>query len=308
MGSSQSTSAKRVRKILRDNSDSKSLGHHDWSCIMDNRQKCTILSKEIDRHVKETYSSRRNIFFADSDNYRHMCEIQRRFEKGELGVGPADTIYCLMCKASNEAKVRSMYAVKNRPPDKPISFWIQNLGKFSKNDFNPVLWEFMRNLYPAQVSIVLPKGNWLDEIFPSWRKSKVGNENSIAIRCPNSHMLVCLMEKVEPLAITSANYSGNIDVKDWLTTIKGVTKHDDITFVITDKDSEASLACTVENLNCEKIPITLEYIRVRYVRKEVVDSIWMNARKKYNVNDQHILHNRNRMEYWVKSRILVLNR
>ena len=296
MGSSQSTSTNKVRKILRDNSKRNSLGHHDWSLIMDKREKYTSSSREIERHIKETYSSRRNIFFADSDNLRHVCEIQRRFENGELGVGPTDTIYCLMCKASDDAMVQSMYNIKNRPPDKPISLWIPNLDKLSKKDFNPVLWEFMKNLFPAQVSIVLPKGNWLDDIFPSWRKSTVGNEDSIAIRCPNSHLLVCLMEKVGPLAITSANYSGNIDVTDWLTTIKGVTKHDDITFVITGKFAEVSLASTVVNLNFEKIPIKLEYIRVGCVPKEVVDLVWMDAWKNYNANDQILLNYGNSME------------
>ena len=104
------------------------------------------------------------------------------------------------------------------------------------------------------------------------------------------------MEKVGPLAITSANYSGNIDVTEWLTAIKGVTKHDDITFVITGKFAEVSLASTVVNLNFEKIPIKLEYIRVGCVPKEVVDLVWMDAWKNYNANNQILLNYGNSME------------
>ena len=199
--------------------ENSSINSGDFDDIMRSRVYHRKMSKANNRLIKGIYTKRRNIFFADSRNFRHICEIQRRFENGELGVGPTDTIYCLMCKATNDLMIQRMYAVKNRPNFKPVSFWIPNLEKLSEKDFNPVLWEFMKNLFPTQVSIVLPKGKWLDKILPSWQTSAIGNEDSIAIRCPNSPLILGLMEKVGPLAITSANPSGDIDVTDWMKTI-----------------------------------------------------------------------------------------
>ena len=270
--------------------ENSSINSGDFDDIMRSRVYHRKMSKANNRLIKGIYTKRRNIFFADSRNFRHICEIQRRFENGELGVGPTDTIYCLMCKATNDLMIQRMYAVKNRPNFKPVSFWIPNLEKLSEKDFNPVLWEFMKNLFPTQVSIVLPKGKWLDKILPSWQTSAILNEDSIAMRCPNSPLILGLIEKVGPLAITSANPSGYSDVIDWMKTINNLTKYEDITFVITDIAADVEIASTAVNLKCQKMSMELEYFRLCCVPKEAVDDIWNDAWRRYNGNNQLIYY------------------
>ena len=148
----------------------------------------------------------------------------------------------------------------------------------------------IQNLFPSQVSIVLPKGKWLDKILPSWQTSAILNEDSIAMRCPNSPLILGLIEKVGPLAITSANPSGYSDVIDWMKTINNLTKYEDITFVITDIAADVEIASTAVNLKCQKMSMELEYFRLCCVPKEAVDDIWNDAWRRYNGNNQLIYY------------------
>ena len=63
---------------------------------------------------------------------------------------------------------------------------------------------------------MLYKGDWLDGFFPKWRKVRgIGNKDSIVLRIPNNTLTVKLVEQVGPLAITSANPTGDNDIIDW---------------------------------------------------------------------------------------------
>lgn len=56
-----------------------------------------------------------------------------------------------------------IYTLQERPAEKPICICISNLEQLvaTKPPFSPLLWEFMRNVYPGGISCIVPKGDWL---------------------------------------------------------------------------------------------------------------------------------------------------
>lgn len=53
--------------------------------------------------------------------------------------------------------------IKDRPAEKPICICISNVEQLvaAKPPFSPLLWEFMRNVYPGGISCIVSKGDWL---------------------------------------------------------------------------------------------------------------------------------------------------
>lgn len=52
---------------------------------------------------------------------------------------------------------------QERPAEKPICICISNVEQLvaAKPPFSPLLWEFMRNVYPGGISCIVSKGEWL---------------------------------------------------------------------------------------------------------------------------------------------------
>lgn len=116
----------------------------------------------------------------------------------------------------------------------------------AKPPFSPLLWEFMRNVYPGGISCIVSKGDWLFRLgkqFKRWVNGlansylilsymkkkiftstfnlshggvgpaydRVGTKESIMIRVPDHTVTGHLCDITGPIAITSANPSGEPD-------------------------------------------------------------------------------------------------
>lgn len=62
----------------------------------------------------------------------------------------------------------------NRPAEKPIYICISSLKQLveAKPPFSPLLWEFMRNVYPGGISYIVSKGDWPFKLVKTAQKSK----------------------------------------------------------------------------------------------------------------------------------------
>merc|ERR1719238_2021448 len=119
-----------------------------------------------------------------ADELSMFCEKVNGSPPGSVFVIPTDTVYCVVCKARNqdEAKkftpnnegIQTLYKVKSRPSDKPVSLWFADFSFLDEADFDPVLWRFMKAVWPGPVALVLNKGPWLDKVLPGWSESKCG--------------------------------------------------------------------------------------------------------------------------------------
>ena len=76
---------------------------------------------------------------------------------------------------------------------------------------SPLLWKFMDFCYPGGITCTVQKGNWLKNLGVGDSIDYIGKKDSVAIRVPDSSVLSYLTSVSGPLAITSANPSGEPD-------------------------------------------------------------------------------------------------
>ncbi|XP_072294580.1 uncharacterized protein [Eucyclogobius newberryi] len=171
-------------------------------------------------------------------------------EGGVCGI-PTDTVYALAASCNNPQAIEKIYNIKDRPAEKPVCICISNVEQLvtAQPPFSPLLWEFMRNVYPGGISCIVSKGEWLFKLGLGPAYERVGTKDSIMIRVPDHTVTGHLCDMTGPLAITSANPSGELDS----------THHDMVVSrlghklqgVLCDGESNEVVASTI--VNCLKI-------------------------------------------------------
>ncbi|KAK1804190.1 hypothetical protein P4O66_020234, partial [Electrophorus voltai] len=180
-----------------------------------------------------------------------LLQIAKLLENNGVCGIPTDTVYALAASCKNPTAIEKIYNIKDRPLEKPICICISSVEQLvaAKPPFSPLLWEFMRNVYPGGISCIVPKGDWLFKLGVGPAYDRVGTKESIMIRVPDHTVTAHLCTITGPLAITSANPSGESDS----------THHDMVVNrlgsklqgVLCDGESNEVVASTV--VNCLKI-------------------------------------------------------
>ncbi|XP_069049055.1 uncharacterized protein [Lepisosteus oculatus] len=169
---------------------------------------------------------------------------------GVCGI-PTDTVYALAASCRHPKAIEKIYNIKDRPAEKPICICISNLEQLAavRPPFSTLLWEFMRNVYPGGISCIVKKGEWLSRLGVGPAYDRVGTKDSIMIRVPDHTVTAHLCNMTGPLAITSANPSGEPDSThhDMVITRLGHK----LNGVLCDGESNEVVASTV--VNCLKI-------------------------------------------------------
>ncbi|XP_054648372.1 uncharacterized protein si:ch211-153b23.3 isoform X3 [Dunckerocampus dactyliophorus] len=142
-----------------------------------------------------------------------LLKIAGILENGGVCGIPTDTVYALAASCKNPQAIEKIYNIKDRPAEKPICICISSVTQLveAKPPFSPLLWEFMRNVYPGGISCIVSKGDWLFRLGVGPAYDRVGTRDSIMIRVPDHTVTRHLCDITGPLAITSANPSGEAD-------------------------------------------------------------------------------------------------
>jgi L-threonylcarbamoyladenylate synthase len=137
----------------------------------------------------------------------HRDEALRRaglsLRAGELVVVPTDTVYGLAADAFNASATNAVFDVKSRPRALPLPVLVSRPKQAWAlcDSVPPGAAELAGEFWPGALTMILPQTPDL-----SW---DLGESNgTIAIRMPNHPDLLDLLEMVGPLAVTSANLSG----------------------------------------------------------------------------------------------------
>ena len=140
-------------------------------------------------------------------NSRDIKKVIRKtiksLKEGEVIVCPTDTVYGLIADATNKKAVETIFKIKKRSFQKPISIFVRNLKmakKFAKIDKDQE--KFLKKVWPGKVITVLKaKRRFPRGIVCQWGK--------IGLRMPNYKLLNEILNKFGgPLAQTSANLAG----------------------------------------------------------------------------------------------------
>ncbi len=134
-----------------------------------------------------------------NDGLQRCIKILR---EGGLIVAPSDTVYGLVCDATNEAAVRKLIAVKNRPFGKPISVFTDGFAMIESLVDVSSHKKTLKTLLPGPFTVILPSKQKVCSLLESERKT-------LGIRYPSYKWIQDLVHLYgKPLTATSANISG----------------------------------------------------------------------------------------------------
>ncbi|CAM9602353.1 unnamed protein product [Lampetra planeri] len=193
-----------------------------------------------------------------------LREIAALLGGGAVCGVPTDTVYALAASCRHPGAIQRIYAIKDRPQEKPVCICISSLEQLAsvRPPFSPLLWEFMSGVYPGGISCIVPKGDWLLRLGVGEAYDLVGTADSIMIRVPDSTVASHLVSMTGPIAITSANPSGEPDSTHHDMVVRRLG--DKLDGVLCDGDSNETVASTV--VNC----LDIDGIGIRILREGCV--------------------------------------
>jgi len=118
---------------------------------------------------------------------------------GAVGVLPTDTVYGLVCSASNEAAVARLYALKHRE-HKPGTLVAGRLQQLIDLGLKARYLKAVESYWPNPLSVIIPCGNELEYLH----QGKV----SLAVRIPADEAVRSLLTQTGVLLTSSANEPG----------------------------------------------------------------------------------------------------
>ncbi|XP_016153817.1 PREDICTED: uncharacterized protein LOC101814283 [Ficedula albicollis] len=214
-----------------------------------------------------------------ASSVKRIADILRN--GGTCGI-PTDTVYVLVAACSRPDAVEKAHRSKRQAQDRPMSLWISSLKQLepAKHLFTPLLWDFMEAAWPSPISLVIPRGEWVDFLGMKDSAKYVGTPQSVAIRIPDCSVTTHLIDLVGPIVVTSANPTGEADT----------THHNQVYAKLGDKvdavlcggPSPENIASTV--VDCTKIDTgNIGFFRVGIIPKSQVLQILEQVQKKHLV-------------------------
>lgn len=121
---------------------------------------------------------------------------------GELVAFPTDTVYGLGVSAFDQGGIERLFEVKKRPHDKAIPVLLADAYALEQvaHVKDDRIWRLAEVFWPGPLTLVLPKAQGLPE--------NISQEATIGVRVPDHPFALKLLERVGPMAVSSANHSG----------------------------------------------------------------------------------------------------
>jgi L-threonylcarbamoyladenylate synthase len=140
-----------------------------------------------------------HISAGDEDAFVFCLEI---LKSGGLVAFPTDTVYGLGCLVNDSAAIEKIYLAKQRPAEKAIPILIGSISDLEKvaSDFPPAAARLAGRFWPGPLTLVLPKLHELPDAL--------SDSPTIGVRIPDHPVALRLLTAAGPMAVTSANQSG----------------------------------------------------------------------------------------------------
>lgn len=115
---------------------------------------------------------------------------------GAVGVIPTDTVYGLVCQASNQQAVTRLYQLKERE-NKPGTIIAARLQQLIDLGLRARYLKAVEGFWPNPLSVIVPSGDDLQYLHQG--------QHSLAVRIPADDNLREFLAQTGPLLTTSAN-------------------------------------------------------------------------------------------------------
>jgi L-threonylcarbamoyladenylate synthase len=142
----------------------------------------------------------------------------RILRAGGLAAFPTDTVYGVGALAFDGPAVEAIYAAKDRPVEKAIPVLLADAADLDKVavDIPPMARILAARFWPGPLTLVVPKQPRLPE--------SVSATETVAVRIPDHPVARALLRAAGPMAVTSANRSGQpspVDAEEVMRQLNG---------------------------------------------------------------------------------------
>lgn len=121
---------------------------------------------------------------------------------GIVGV-PTDTVYGLAADPFRQDALEGIFVLKGRPQVKPLAILVASIDQaIGLAQFTDRALDLADRHWPGALTLVVPR---LDTT-PDWLGHR--QRRTVGLRCPDHPVALELLESSGPLAVTSANISG----------------------------------------------------------------------------------------------------
>ena len=136
---------------------------------------------------------------SSAENVQRAAEL---LHQGGLVAFPTDTVYGLGAVVFNEDAVEKIYLAKDRPPDKAIPILLSSAEYMDlvAAGIGSTATRLAQRFWPGPLTIVVPKSDRVPDAVAG---------TTVGIRVPDHPLARALLGLAGPLAVTSANLSGN---------------------------------------------------------------------------------------------------
>lgn len=220
---------------------------------------------------------------ADSRRDTGVRQIADMMNSGKICGIPSDTVYILTAACNQPEAVERAYRTKQLAEDRPMSVWLSNLRQIqtAEEEFGPILWDLLKEIWPSNISAVVKRGEWVKALGLEDSAKYIGKPDSIAIRIPDSSIVCHLIDQTGPIAVTSANPTGEADTTHhWQVIAKLGSKNCD--GVLCDGPSPENAASTV--VDCRNVSNgKIGFFRIGLTPKSTVEEIFEKVLKKHSI-------------------------
>jgi release factor glutamine methyltransferase len=141
-------------------------------------------------------------------NESEVHALRQALSAGAIIGVPTDTVYGIAARWDCNSGVRRLFSVKGRASERPIQVLFPSAGAIARAlpDLDPAAGRVLESLLPGPFTLIVATG--------VARPEMVGTADSLGVRVPDHAALLALLALLDvPLAATSANLSGDADVR-----------------------------------------------------------------------------------------------
>lgn len=195
-----------------------------------------------------------------------------KLEQGEVVGIPTETVYGLAADIKNEASIKKIFEIKERPFFDPLIIHVANTeqAKELTTNWNELAEFLAKTFWPGPMTMVLPKSSKVSSLITA-------GLNTVGLRAPNHPVTLELLKQFGPLAAPSANKF----TKTSPTKASHVQDEFPDILVIDGGDSEVGIESTV------LAPISnseIQIYRPGMITKEILEDALKNYPHKVHVN------------------------
>ena len=152
---------------------------------------------------------------ADAAGIARAAELLR---SGQLVAFPTDTVYGIGCRIGDAAALVRVFAAKRRDPEKAVAWLVATSDTVADSGFrvDDRAAQLAERFWPGALTLVLPA---------------VGGPATQAFRVPAHDVALALLAAAGPLAVSSANRSGEPETLD----------ADDVAIAFADSDEPVAI-------------------------------------------------------------------